>query len=180
MSTLSLYRTFGDPAFRPATARVKLYDARWYVVTMQNTSSDQGDGHYLEPGEYTELLPGHLARRARDAHLNHCNAIREYTGEVWQLTDAWYGGRVSYHTSQNHAASAIVSSETDQAFRNREAIARHDRALAKTDEQITEYHKLHWDFVSAANERAQIRAEQAEIVAYIATHTYTRVISRIR
>ncbi len=84
MNTLTALRTFGRSSLCPAR-RVRIFRDRLYLVRMQNTSTDQGDGHYLEEGEYVELVTGDEAKQRRDSRLNHCNAITEYTGPVFAV-----------------------------------------------------------------------------------------------
>lgn len=90
MNHLTAIRTFAAPGFTP-TKGTRIFANRWYRVTMQNTERDMGDGHYLAEGEYTELLPGNKARERRDARLNHCNRIEEWTGPVYALYTTHYG-----------------------------------------------------------------------------------------
>ena len=85
MNRLTAYRTFGMASYTPAKG-VRLMDSKWYVVRFQNVERDPRTDYIgLAEGEYTELLRGSAARRARDAHLNHCNGIAEHKGPVYQL-----------------------------------------------------------------------------------------------
>jgi hypothetical protein len=84
MTSLSLHRTFANPSYTP-TKGTKIRKDRWCIVRMQKTSRDQGDGLYLEDGEDVALLQGDEARKRRDARLNHCNGITEYSGPVFAL-----------------------------------------------------------------------------------------------
>lgn len=90
MNKLTAIRTFAAPGFCPVK-RTRIFANRWYKVTMQNTERDMGDGYYLAEGEYVELIPGNEARRRRDARLNHCNRIEEWTGPVYALFTTYYG-----------------------------------------------------------------------------------------
>lgn len=91
MNKLTALRTFANPSLTP-TKGTKIFNDRWYQVTMQNTERDIGDGYYLAEGEYVELLPGKAARERREARLNHCNSIVEYSGPVFELFANEYGG----------------------------------------------------------------------------------------
>ena len=90
MNTLTAVRTFAKPGYCPVK-RTRIFADRWYKVTFQNVEHGQGDYIGLGEGEYVQLLPGNKAREARDAHLNHCNAIQEYTGDVWEVYTTHYG-----------------------------------------------------------------------------------------
>lgn len=181
MNTLTAYRTFGDPGYRPGTARVRIYDARWYLVTLQNTSRDQGDGYYLEDGEHVVLLPGRKAREERDARLNNCNAVREWGGEVWELTDKYKFGLVSYHTSRAEADKAVAESRAEEDNGNREALARCDRLLAKTDAELEAVHSKHYDWDGVATERARAAEEREGVIAAIARYSpRPRTVRRLR
>lgn len=100
MNRLTAYRTFGKPGYTP-TKHVRIFQDRFYLVTMQNTEHDQGDGYYLAEGEYTELLHGVEAKRRRDAHLNHCNNIQEYHGPIWEF-------KQEYRNTEWYASEADV------------------------------------------------------------------------
>ena len=94
MDRMTALRTFAQPSYTP-TKHIRIYANRWYLVTMQNVEHDSlTDYHGLAPGEYTELVTGTEARYRRDAHLNHCNAVRQYDGPVYQVDDIRYVGRV--------------------------------------------------------------------------------------
>jgi hypothetical protein len=95
MDTLTAVRTFAKPGYTP-TRHVRIFADRWYLVTMQNVERGQGDYMGLGEGEYTELLPGAKARERREARLNHCNAIAEYSGPVFELLANQYGGELRH------------------------------------------------------------------------------------
>ena len=106
MNRLTAIRSFGNPGYTPAK-KVRLFNDRYYMLTMQNTETDQGDGHYLVEGTYTIILPGDKARGERDSHLNHCNGITEYTGPIWQLG--------------NNTCPFYCQSDSDQLFSSKQA-----------------------------------------------------------
>lgn len=110
MDILSLYRTFGKSSLSPAKG-FRIRNDRFYLVKMQNTYRDQGDGYYLAPGEYVELLPGNLARERRDARLNHCNGIVEYKGPVYSFQGYYYNHEdprpKTYHVSEEDLQNAV-------------------------------------------------------------------------
>ena len=91
MDKLTAERSFGNAGFSPAKG-VKIYNKRFYAVMMQNVERDSlTDYKGLGDGEYVEILPGRATRDRRDAHLNHCNAIAEYTGQVYMVRRASFG-----------------------------------------------------------------------------------------
>ena len=117
MDTLTAVRSFGRPGYSPAK-RTRIYANRLYLVTMQNTETDQGDGHYLVEGEYVELVTGDEARRRRDAQLNHCNAVQEYHGPAYAVYHRPYGGdRVECQLAAGRASAKTLY---DRLFRERE------------------------------------------------------------
>lgn len=85
MNSLTAIRSFAKPGFCPVK-RTRIFADRWYKVTFQNVETDpRSDYVGLADGEYTQLLPGNKAREARDARLNHCNAITEWNGPVFEV-----------------------------------------------------------------------------------------------
>ena len=91
MNALTAARTFARPGLCPAKA-VRIFNDRWYAVRFQNVETDpRCDYVGLADGEYTELLPGIEARRARDSRLNHCNDIAEWTGPVFRVDLSAFG-----------------------------------------------------------------------------------------
>ena len=112
MDRLTAVRTFAVPGFCPAK-RVRIYDDRWYSVRFQNVETDpRCDYVGLAEGEYTELLPGDLARRERDRRLNHCNAISEWTGNVYRLDTGQYGhanNRPTWYGYREDADAAVAA-----------------------------------------------------------------------
>jgi hypothetical protein len=108
MDKLTAIRSFAAPGYTPAK-RTRIFADRWYIVTMQNIERGPGDYLGLGTGEYAELLPGNKARERRDAHLNHCNRITEYTGPVYELLANEYG--------HNPIKSKGYYSTTDEVLR---------------------------------------------------------------
>ena len=110
MNKLSAIRTFQNPGFSPVRGKgrgkLRIFDNRFYMVTFQNMEVDTGRDYIgLADGEYTELLPGRQAREAREAHLNHCNAIVEYTGPVYSVILAPHGYPQTYVYAGSEAAA---------------------------------------------------------------------------
>ena len=142
MDRLSALRTFGNPSLTPVKIRIysarwyRIYSARWYVCTFQNTESDIGGGLYLANGEYTELLPGNEARRARDARLNHLNAITEHAGQVWAVHNPQQYGRITYHGSEAEASQEIASIAQQARAQLALSLKEIDRQLSRTDADI--------------------------------------------
>jgi hypothetical protein len=141
MNRLTAIRTFAAPGVTP-TKRVKLFNHRWYYVRMQNVERGQGDYVGLGEGEYTELLPGNKARERRDAHLNHCNAIAEYSGPVFDLFANRYGGElehVGYFATPEDAAAKLDACKTshDKWIRDCRIEGERHRATASAIEQGT-------------------------------------------
>ncbi len=122
MNKTTAYRNFGKPSYTPAK-QVKIYDTKWYLVTMQNTEHDQGDGYYLAEGEYTLLLTGKQARDKREAHLNHCNKIAEYLGPVYHVSVRRY-----WHVEPTieYAVSEIAAQTIIAKFLLEQTRHRHD------------------------------------------------------
>ena len=92
MTRRDALRALGKSSYTPCRT-VRILDREWYLVTMQNVHRDaRADLVELADGETTALLPGKAAREARDASLNHCNAIRRYTGSIFEVVYHPYGG----------------------------------------------------------------------------------------
>jgi hypothetical protein len=89
MDRMTAIRSFGNAGYTPAR-KVRVENKKWYLVTLQNIERDQGDYMGLGEGEYQVLVPGAKAREYRQAHLNHCNRIEEYNGEVFGVTWSMY------------------------------------------------------------------------------------------
>lgn len=140
MDYLTAYRTFGNSKYSPAKGKMRIHKDKWYHVTFQNTSRDQGDGYYLEEGEYVELLPGDEARRARDAHLNHCNAIAEYNGAVYAVYmsgSEWRWPFVRrYAATLSEAETMAESMNSQMRDECHKSLVAIDSELSMTDEQL--------------------------------------------
>ena len=136
VNRLTAYRSFGNPGFTP-TRSFRIYSKRWYICTFQNTEHDIGGGHYLAEGEYSELLPGIEARRARDSQLNHLNAIREHKGSIWSVRDPQRCNRITYHASQSHAKAKaneiIAKTKIDWAICEKHQLA----TTMRTNDDLT-------------------------------------------
>jgi hypothetical protein len=100
---------------------------------MQNTERDMGDGYYLADGEYTELLPGSAARERREARLNHCNAIAEYSGPVFAVLTSSYG---HWDTSRK---PSYFPTEADALEFVRTERAKHEKWLQECEKQLAIY-----------------------------------------
>lgn len=129
MDALTAYRSFAKPGYSPARGKIRIYKDRWYLCTFQNTEHDQGGGYYLAEGEYTELLPGGRARKARDARLNHLNAIEEHAGEVWEVVEVQRCSRSVWVVSEEAAARVADSIRAENAWN----LARAEKEFAKHD-----------------------------------------------
>ncbi len=114
MNKLTALRTFANPSLTP-TKGTKIFNDRWYQVTMQNTEHDIGDGYYLAEGEYVELLPGKAARERREARLNHCNSIVEYNGPVFELLTSQYGHELRGVGFYPSAEATMVKLDAEKA-----------------------------------------------------------------
>jgi len=132
VNKLTAIRSFANPGFTPV--KLRIYNNRWYLFTFQNIRTDQGGGHYLAEGEHTILLPGREARRARDRHLNHLNAIREHRGEVWEVTSR--DRLITYHASE----TAAEMEASRQMRKNAETVAEvfdfFATEMVKSDDEI--------------------------------------------
>ena len=107
MTGTTAIRSFGRSGYCPVK-RTRIFANRWYLVTFQNIERDGLTDYIgLGEGEYTVLLPGDQARKARDAHLNHCNRIQDYDGPVFRCDSSVYGGneQITFHTSEEGAAT---------------------------------------------------------------------------
>ena len=160
-STLTLHRTFSNAGYCPVK-RVRIYSHRWYMVAMQNVERDQGDGMYLADGEYAELLPGTEARQRRDAHLNHCNGIAEYSGPVYTITRRNGSQRPSYYPSRERA-QAVVDSEHAAGLHTlaTKVVPHLEAEIAATDAEL----EAHWGTCSDWAGPEAHRQEQRELLA---------------
>jgi hypothetical protein len=138
LDTLTAIRSFARPGYCPAK-RVRIYNQKWYLVTMQNVETDpRSDYVGLAEGQYVELMPGARARAARDAHLNHCNNIVEYRGPVYALFATRYGDWETepiycqtYTEAEGNAA--IARGEHEQWLRDVRAAQQRYIARLETD-----------------------------------------------
>lgn len=167
MNTLTAYRSFGKPSYRPKSARVRILDSKWYLVTMQDTETDQGDGHYLLDTESTYLLPGKEARARRDAHLNHCNRVAEYTGEVWEIANGKHP--FAYPEDRYHPSRAAALAHFAKLWQAEERQLRAEfdlveRRLAKPDAALAD---RRWDMQEAAALRTMLSAVPVPVVRRI-------------
>jgi hypothetical protein len=132
MNALTAVRTFAKPGYSPAK-QTRIFADRYYLVSMQNTERDMGDGYYLAEGEYRELLPGDAARARRDARLNHCNRVTEWDGEVWAVLTSTYGhwdtSRKPKYAGSQAEANAYVA----------EARAVHEKWLVDCEKELVKY-----------------------------------------
>lgn len=134
MNRLSTYRTFGKSSYTPVK-RVRIYSNRWYLCTFQNVERDpRFDYIGLGDGEYQELLSGDKARQARDAHLNHLNDIKEWTGEVWEVT--WHNHNPQYVTSKDATNELIAQYRAEDARDFSKAYASVTKELSMSDAEL--------------------------------------------
>ena len=131
MNTLTALRTFGKSSLTPAKG-TRILDSKYYLVTMQNTERDMG-GIYLADGEYRELLTGHAARQRRDARLNHCNHITEWTGPVFAVLTSRYGF-LDTSRKPNYVGSQVEADAFVADARNE-----HSQWLVKCSEALAMY-----------------------------------------
>ncbi|GAH44763.1 unnamed protein product, partial [marine sediment metagenome] len=114
----------------------RIYTNKWYLCTFQNVERDpRCDYVGLAQGEYVELLPGKLARQARDASLNHLNSILLWRGEVWAVIDTQCGG-TTYYPAQEMAETkvAAINAKNDKDWQEcQESV---DKQLERTDADI--------------------------------------------
>ena len=104
MNKTTAIRSFANSGYTPARKDVaRILDSKYYLVTLQDYETDQGDGHYLLNTQQTFVLSGHDARQERDSRMNRCNRIVEYIGPVYQLCnekDPFYARPFPLFTSQ--------------------------------------------------------------------------------
>lgn len=110
MDALTAIRSFGIPSFSPAK-RVRIFNKRWYLLEMQNVETDpRCDYMGLAEGTYVLLLPGSKAREQRDCKLNHCNAIVEWKGQVWTVSEQPYAcgqWQTSWYADEKEARQEV-------------------------------------------------------------------------
>jgi len=131
MNTLTAIRTFAKPGFSPAK-RTRIEDSKYYLVRMQNVETDpRCDYVGLAEGEYRELLPGAAARARRDAKLNHCNAVVEWTGPVFAVLTSSYG---HWDTSRSPKYAGSLAEANAYVA---DARAAHQKWLADCESELT-------------------------------------------
>jgi len=156
-------RNLGNPGYTPTKGTIRILNTKYYLCTFQNTETDQGGGHYLAQGEYTRILPGRQARHARDARLNHLNAIREYQGEIWQVTG------INGYQATLHPTQADAEAERDkQAQRNaadaEKAFAHIDKEINWTDAEMLDFYGKCYEWPGNETEKiAEHRAHLANL-----------------
>lgn len=141
MNHLDAIRNFANPGYTPTRGTIRIYDAKWYVCTFQNTETDQGGGHYLAEGEYSQVLPGKEARKARDAQLNHLNTIREHTGKIWKVTGI-QGYWPTFHATEAEAEAERDKQAAQNATDAEKALAYLNRQINWTDEEMLAFYGL--------------------------------------
>src|SRR5260370_29215191 len=133
MNRLDAIRNFAQPSYCSAK-RVRIHKDRYYLVKMQNVETDpRVDYVGLGVGEYLELLPGNAARERRDARLNHCNAIAEYSGPVFAVLTSSYG---HWDTSRK---PRYFPTEADALEFVRTERAKHEKWLQDCEKQLASY-----------------------------------------
>lgn len=133
MNTLTAIRTFAKPGFCPVK-RTRIFADRYYLVTFQNVETDpRCDYVGLGDGEYTVLLPGSKAREGRDARLNHCNRIQEWTGKVYAVLTSQYG-----HWDTSRKPVYATSEENARAIVDANRIL-HDKWIRDCEKQLASY-----------------------------------------
>ena len=132
MDALTAVRSFGNPGYTPVRSRV--YATRWYHCTFQNVERDpRCDYVGLAEGEYTKLLSGAAARRARDSRLNHLNAMVEYKGPVWSVA---IDQRTTYYSTKAEADTTASVIRVERAGMLQKALAAIDQQVSMTDGEI--------------------------------------------
>ena len=133
MNHLDAIRNFGNSGYTP-TKGIRILNTKWYLCTFQNTEHDQGGGYYLAEGEYARILPGKEARQARDARLNHLNAIHEYSGEIWKVTAIT--GQITLHPTRADADFECGVQVAQNSYSASKAFAHLDKEINWTDEEM--------------------------------------------
>lgn len=134
MNRTTAIRTFANSGYTPARKDVaRILDSRYYLVTLQDYETDQGDGHYLLDTQQTFVMTGHDARQERDSRMNHCNRIAEYTGPVWQLCnerDPFYVRPFPLFPTMSHAIAHFERLWSDHMARWERSLDRYQKQLA--------------------------------------------------
>lgn len=135
MDKLNAYRTFRKSSYTPVDKRI--YKDRWYLCTFQNIERDGLTDYIgLGEGEYQELLPGDKAREARDARLNHLNAIREWNGQVWKVIHPYMYGLVKYFGSKDEADNYANKVMEEGEYRLKRSLQSIEKELNMSDSEI--------------------------------------------
>ena len=176
MNKLTAMRTFGKPGFTPVRS-FRIYANKWYLCTFQNVERDpRCDYVGLGEGEYTEVLPGKLARRARDASLNHLNGITLWQGEVWSVTHTQHNN-TSYHTSQATATIKALEINAKNTADWADCQRDIDNQLAQTDDEIKRKYSKCSDWYGVAVWREGLKESRQQSAAYFRTQS---IVERIR
>lgn len=133
------------PWYSPARG-VRIYDSKWYRVVLQDVETDPlTDYHGLAETETTYIMRGRDARACRDRALNHCNAISEYTGPVWNVSWREYGltKRQEFTDTEEKAralARSIMLKKAQYISACREEAEKYRRLAATADGKEKELH----------------------------------------
>ena len=159
MNTLTAIRSFGKPGYCPTKTRVQ--NNKWYLVEMQDVETDpRCDYVGLKDTTTIYLMPGKIAREKRQARLNHCNRIAEYTSNVFALTSNKQ--RITeFYTSIELAENAKQKHEQSIAISLEKAIQSILKQQAETDEQIIAFYGKCKDW--PGNEQRQVKKHREEL-----------------
>jgi len=169
MDKLTAIRCFAAPGFTPAK-RVRIRNDRWYLVRFQNVETNPlADYVGLADGEYVRLLPGIAARQAREARLNHCNAIQEYAGPVFETLTSQYGHEITsrgFFPTEADAQAEVTRQKTAHDKWIADCLKQSEKYLANADKvRRGEYPKSimsadHYE--SSARDCVRVATENAE------------------
>lgn len=180
MNRLTAIRSFGNSRYSPAK-RTRVYDNRWYLVTLQNYSRDQGDGMYLEEGESVELMPGKKAREYRESRLNRCNRIVDYNGDVFRVSMP-QTRTVAFYTTLAKATGAAERIVANNQKSLADALQYLGKQAALTDTEMIEFYGKCKDW--PGNEVVRVKEYRQEIAKSVrrnmAYWSQAPVISRER
>jgi hypothetical protein len=181
MNQLSAIRTFSNPGFSPAKS-TRIYADRWYLVEMQDIERDpRCDYIGLAETSTIYLYNGMQTRRERDSHLNHCNKIIEYTGNVFALTSEKMR-LAEYYPDLDSANYAKAEHDVGIADNLRKALESLDKQDAMTDSQILAIYGNCKDW--PGNEAAQVaKFRQDQVNCRIRNLAYWKsdiIISQIK
>jgi hypothetical protein len=165
MNGLTAYRSFAKPGYTPVK-KFRIYKKRWYFCTFQNVERDGLTDYIgLGIGEYRELLPGNKAKEARDAHLNHLNAIEEYQGPVYSVSNLQRGS-ISYHRNLVEAHQKHNEIRTYNRECYHKAVESIEKQLAQTDEEILAFYGKCSNWAGVEKHRDDLRAMLISNKAY--------------